>query len=79
MPELTQIASLSPTQMTLGMFEVNKRRDHIAKLTGSALAVYLDAHIVPAVLAPTKQRYIIDRHHLCRALLAAGIDVRPDM
>jgi hypothetical protein len=73
MPEMTPIASLCPTQMTLGMFAVNKRKGHIAKLTGQARTDYLDAHLVTAVLAPNKQRYIIDRHHLCRALLELGI------
>ena len=72
MPETTSIASLRPTQMTLGMLEVKKRKNHIAKLTDQALTDYLDARLVTAVLAPDSQRYIIDRHHLCRALLELG-------
>jgi Putative ParB-like nuclease len=72
MPETTSIASLRPTQMTLGMLEVKKRKHHIAKLTDQALTDYLDARLVTAVLAPDSQRYIIDRHHLCRALLELG-------
>jgi len=79
MPDMTPIASLRPTQMTLGMFEVNKRKGHISKLTGQALTDYLDARLVTAVLAPNRQRYIIDRHHLCRALLELGTsDVKCD-
>jgi hypothetical protein len=79
MPEVTPIASLRPTQMTLGLFEVNKRKAHIAKLTGQTLNDYLDARFVTAVLAPNGQRYIIDRHHLCRALLELGTsDVKCD-
>jgi hypothetical protein len=80
MPEMTPIASLRPTQMTLGMFAVNKRKGRIAKLTGRALTDYLDARLVTAVLAPNRQRYVIDRHHLCRALLELGIgDVKCDV
>src|ERR1700680_469801 len=80
MPETAQIATLRPTQLTRGMFEVNKRKGHIAKLTGQALTDYLDARLVTAVLAPNRQRYIIDRHHLCRALLELGIsDVKCDV
>ena len=80
MPEMTPIASLRPTQMTLGIFEVDKRKGRIAKLTGQALTDYLDSRVVTAVLGPNRQRYIIDRHHLCRALLNLGIsDVKCDM
>jgi len=79
MPEMTSIASLRPTQITLGMFLVNKRKNHIAKLTGQARTDYLDARLVTIVLAPNRQCYITDRHHLCRALLDLGIrDVKCD-
>lgn len=62
------ISSLRPTQMTVGMREVGEKRrqwrEHNAKKKGE----FLGRHMIPAILGPKERHYIIDHHHLARAL-----------
>ena len=83
MTELTPIASLHPTQLTLGMREVERRAQEIGALGSKKRADYVEDRIVPCVRGPKDTLYIIDRHHMCRALLLVGgtgvrIEVRAD-
>ena len=73
-PELnaTPIKSLRPTQMTLGMHEVAKKRDAWAGKKDGELDAYLAKHMVPVVVGPGGALFLIDHHHLARALLEAG-------
>jgi hypothetical protein len=68
----TSIAALRPTQMTIGMREVaGKRqawREHDAKKRDKFLA----AHMIPVILGPGRRFYVIDHHHLARALQEEG-------
>jgi hypothetical protein len=68
------ILSLRPTQMTVGMREVREKRkrfkDHKSKKKQAEL---LGKHMIPVVLGPDKRHYVIDHHHLARALHEEGI------
>jgi hypothetical protein len=68
------ILSLRPTQMTVGMREVNEKRErwreHKSKKKQAEL---LGSHMIPVVLGPDERYYVIDHHHLARALHAEGV------
>jgi len=70
----TQILSLRPTQFTLGMREVAMRRKNWGAHDPTKLADYLAAHMVPVVLGPGKVPFLIDHHHLARALYEQGVN-----
>ena len=66
------IADLRPTQMSVGFIEVERRRRGWRKLAGKERHAYLAQHMVPTVIGPKERRYIVDHHHLCRALHEEG-------
>ena len=68
----TPIAELRPTQMTLGLREVERKRQSWRGKDGDAKQATLATHMVPIVLGPGGERYITDHHHLARALLEDG-------
>jgi hypothetical protein len=70
----TPILALRPTQMTLGMVEVALKRDAWRAQSGKKLADLLGRHMVPVILGPREERYLIDHHHLARALHDEGIE-----
>jgi hypothetical protein len=72
MVEPVAIAALRPTQITVGMREVAEKRRRWHEKDDRAAATFLGRHMLPAVLGPKKRHYIIDHHHLARALLDAG-------
>jgi hypothetical protein len=74
-PLLNPIAidTLRPTQMTVGMREVAARRKHWRALGSSKEAEYLGKHMIPVILGPKGRHYIIDHHHLVRALYEEGV------
>ena len=74
MSDLVKISTLRPTQITIGFAEVAARSKKIAALGRNARAAYIDERAVPCVIGPQKELCLIDRHHLCRALLDAGIE-----
>jgi hypothetical protein len=65
----TPIKKLRPTQMTLGMHEVGKKRKAWGEAKAAKLDTFLERHMVPVVIGPGKEFYLIDHHHLARALL----------
>jgi len=69
------ILSLRPTQMTVGMREVKEKRrrwrEHGSKKKQAEL---LGRHMIPVVHGPDGHRYIIDHHHLARALHDEGVE-----
>jgi hypothetical protein len=72
------IKDLRPTQITVGYREVaEKRRAWRARAEastdGQKAAEYLGAHMIPVVLGPKDRHYILDHHHLCRALHEEGV------
>jgi hypothetical protein len=69
------IASLHPTQITVGMLEVKEKRKRLASLSSKAQADFLAAHPMPAVIGPGQKLYITDHHHLARAAMDGGVKV----
>src|ERR1700722_13449090 len=67
------VLDLRPTQMALGMKEVEHRVNIIRSLKNDELQGYLHARKVPVVLAPNSRVYLVDRHHLVRAAWEAGV------
>jgi hypothetical protein len=70
----TPILDLRPTQMTVGLQEVRRKRNEWKAKTSTDLAEFLAQHMVPTVLGPGGRRYLIDHHHLALALHEEGVD-----
>jgi hypothetical protein len=69
---MVSILDLRPTQMTVGMIEVERKRRAWAAKREEDKSETLATHMVPVVLGPGGDRYITDHHHLTRALLEEG-------
>jgi hypothetical protein len=69
---LVPIRELRPTQITVGLREVEIMRKRWRARSLERNAAFLGRHMVPVVLGPKKRHYIIDHHHLCRALFEEG-------
>ncbi len=67
------IKDLRPTQMTVGMREVDFMRQRWRERADKSGAEFLGRHLIPAVVGPKDRHYIIDHHHLCRALHEEGV------
>lgn len=66
------IKSLRPTQMTVGMREVKEKRDRWRNFKEEKKAEYLGRHMIPVLWGPKELHYVIDHHHLGRALYDEG-------
>lgn len=62
------ITDLRPTQMTLGLREVQRKRADWRARADRDGGDFLGRHMVPAVIGPRDRPYLIDHHHLVRAL-----------
>jgi hypothetical protein len=67
------IESLRPTQITVGMREVEEKRKRLRKQKPGKIGEYIGHHMVPVVLGPKKRHYITDHHHLSLALHKEGL------
>ncbi len=67
-----EIAELRPTQMTVGLHEVAAKRREWRDAKASKRLKILGGHAVPTVLGPKQRYYVVDHHHLARALLDEG-------
>jgi hypothetical protein len=67
------LADLHPTQITVGMREVAAKRHEWRAKHGSKAAEFLGEHMIPVVLGPVNRPYVIDHHHLARALYDEGV------
>jgi hypothetical protein len=67
------ISNLRPTQITVGLGEVALRRTHLRQREGKKAAKYLGKHMIPVILGPDGHHYLIDNHHLARALYDEGV------
>lgn len=67
------IADLRPTQMTVGMKEVETRAAKLKALAEQRNDQLVRKHVIPVVKGPKERFYVIDHHHLCRASLVAGV------
>jgi hypothetical protein len=68
------ISKLRPTQITVGMREVNEKRERWRHLTDQRKVDFLGNHMIPVIHGPKQRDYIIDHHHLARALLDEGAE-----
>jgi hypothetical protein len=73
------ILSLRPTQMTVGMREVKEKRQRLREhwrkhKSKKKQGEFLGRHMIPVVLGPDERHYVIDHHHLARALHEEGVE-----
>ncbi|HXR96091.1 MAG TPA: ParB-like protein [Rhizomicrobium sp.] len=68
------LKALRPTQITVGMREVEARRKHWkSETTKAKRAKFLQKHLIPVILGPDGEHYILDHHHLALALHQEGL------
>jgi hypothetical protein len=67
------IADLRPTQITVGMREVLAKRTRWREIGAKKGGKFLGRHIIPVILGPKLRHYVIDHHHLARALHDEGV------
>jgi hypothetical protein len=68
------ICDLRPTQMTVGYREVARKRGEWRERVDKDGPDYLGRHMIPAVIGPKRRMWIIDNHHLARALHDEGVE-----
>jgi len=71
----TPIQDLRPTQMTVGFREVATKRHEWRERSAQSGSDFLGRHMIPVVLGPKKRPYVIDHHHLARALHEEGVEL----
>ena len=69
----TPLEELRPTQITVGMREVEEKRLRWRQKHGAKAGEFLASHMIPVVLGPKQRRYVLDHHHLARALHEEGV------
>ena len=67
------ITDLRPTQISVGMREVEDKRHRWREKGAGNEKEFLQSHVVPVVTGPKGRHYIIDHHHLVRALHDEGV------
>jgi len=67
------ISDLRPTQITVGIREVNAKRKGWREKRGKKAGEFLGKHLIPVILGPNDRHYVIDHHHLARALHEEGV------
>ncbi len=66
------IEDLRPTQKCIGLLEVESKAAKIKNLSHIERAQFLAENPVPVVLGYRNHFYVIDHHHMARAMLLAG-------
>jgi hypothetical protein len=66
------ISDLRPTQITVGMREVREKRARWKAMNAKKRGEFLGKHMIPVILGPKDRHYVIDHHHLSRALHDEG-------
>jgi hypothetical protein len=67
------IVDLRPTQITVGMREVDAKRKRWRETSSKKGGKFLGSHMIPVVLGPKHRSYVVDHHHLARALHEEGV------
>lgn len=75
-PQLKPVAikDLRPTQMTIGLHEVEAKRAEWRSRAGEDGPRFLGRHMIPVVIGPRHRHWLIDHHHLARALHDEGVE-----
>lgn len=68
------IEDLRPTQITVGMLEVHRKREQWRDRPRDAAGDFLGAHMIPAVIGYDGKPWIVDHHHLVLALHLEGVE-----
>jgi len=68
------LAKLRPTQITVGIREVELKRQRWRRLPAKKRAEFLGKHMIPVIRGPKGRHFIIDHHHLARALHDEGAE-----
>ena len=68
------IADLRPTQITVGMHEVEEKRKEWRSKGVDKASDFLGRHMIPVILGPKDRHYVIDHHHLARALYEEKVE-----
>ena len=71
--EPVAILELRPTQITVGMREVKAKRKRWREESRKKGEEFLGKHMIPVILGPKGRHYVIDHHHLARALHDEGV------
>jgi len=66
------ITELRPTQITVGMREVLAKRKRWRETGAKKGGKFLGKHMIPVILGPKQRNFVIDHHHLARALHDEG-------
>jgi hypothetical protein len=66
------IKDLRPTQITVGFREVGEKRKLWRRRSDEKAAQFLGEHMIPVILGPKERHFVIDHHHLVRALHDEG-------
>jgi hypothetical protein len=67
------VSHLRPTQMTVGLREVAAKRLDWRERSDAKAGDFLGRHMIPVLLGPRGHSYVIDHHHLARALIEEGV------
>ncbi len=70
---IVDIADLRPTQITVGLREVMAKRKLWRDTGVKKGQKFLGKHMIPVILGPKQRNYVIDHHHLARALHDEGV------
>jgi len=78
-PTEIELANLHPTQMAVGMKQVEFKQKGLRKLAGKKkeLEKFILERPIRVVLGPGGQAYVIDHHHLALALVREGFTKAP--
>ena len=68
-----EIATLRPTQMTVGFREVEEKQRRIRAAIAAGRRTELARRSIPVVIGPGALVYALDRHHRIYALIAEGV------
>jgi len=67
-----RLDDLRPTQMTVGLREVAEKRRTWQMRSDPSAQAFLGDHMIPVLRGPRGRLYVIDHHHLARALIEGG-------
>jgi hypothetical protein len=68
-----KILDLRPTQITVGMREIEEKCLRLRERPHRKIGKFLGDHMIPVVKGPKQRLYVIDHHHLSLALHREGI------
>jgi len=68
-----EITTLRPTQITVGLREVEEKCERLRERKSKKIGKFLGDHMIPVVRGPKGRFYVIDHHHLALALHKEGI------